>query len=87
MSLRQLADALEEEMAERGWSAHDVAIRIVAYDLGVEELALEMLLACRDEPSVIVTKENLERYARAFGVSSEFLANIYKSADGRRGED
>lgn len=63
------ASYITEEMAARGWSELDVAIRMGG--LTVDLLSLQFALHV-DDPELEMGQETAEGLARAFGNSAEF---------------
>jgi plasmid maintenance system antidote protein VapI len=77
-----VADYIEEEMLERGWSVSDLAVRMGGdspSDVGRDQLAIELLFACRNERNIRLGEETALRLGRAFDVSPELFRNLEKS--------
>ena len=76
-----LAEYLEEEMQERGWSLDDLAFRMCGIDpkeWAVTRLAIEFFMEIR-EPNVILGEPMGTQLGKAFGVSPEFLNNLHEA--------
>ena len=69
-----LADLLEEELKERGWSEEDAALEM-GMDYGHKLMAFEMFLATRDRH--VVLRAQGDDFARAFGVQREFFDAVH----------
>lgn len=68
------AETIEDELAARGWTTYDLAMRMGG-DVGVNQLAVDLLLACRWR-GCLVGAEMAEQLHRAFGVSAQFWLNL-----------
>ncbi len=73
-------EVIADEMAARGWSARDVALRmggVSAEDRCKNELLVLLILGNTDKETTIdpATSEKLER---AFGISATFFENLDK---------
>lgn len=76
MSMRQLAEMVEEELAARKWTPRTLAIRIWMEQVQIEELAIELLLGLRDEPNTLISDDDCARLDRAFGISGGVCRRI-----------
>ena len=72
-------DAINDELAERGWSLEELAVRMVCSRkrVGIELLALQMLDAVR-EPNVVLSQEQADDLGEALGVSPQFFLNMHE---------
>lgn len=69
-----LASHLAEEMTARGWKATDVATRMPG-DYAKNIVIVNLILAVQDD-KMILDRELLQNLASAFGVSTDFFANL-----------
>lgn len=76
---RHLAEILQEEMDERGWTKDDLALRMgpTHDDFGINRLALDLFMEVR-KPNVILGAMDVQ-FAIAFGVSKEFFNNLHEA--------
>lgn len=85
-----LGEFIAEELEARGWTPRDFALRIenvrgreidgaLVKAIAIRELEIEIVLACSGNQRCISTEESLKAFARGFGCSWEFLANIQKA--------
>lgn len=72
-------DFVEEELAARGWTLDDAALRMSG-DFGVNRLMLDLLEHARDEQmeNVVIRGGTAELLSEAFGVSQELFVNLDK---------
>ncbi len=59
---------VQEELDARGWTIPDLAKRMGG-DAKINELAVEIMIHCWDEPSLRLGQETAEKLAQAFGTS------------------
>lgn len=70
-----LAEHLGDEMAARGWTVEDVALRMGG-DFGIDALALGLLLAVQED-NLIIDDDTIVRLAGAFDVSPDLFRNLH----------
>lgn len=68
-----VGEFIADEMAARGWTSRDVAARMGGEDDALDELALDLLIAC---PEVLLGDDMPPKLARAFGVPAELFVNL-----------
>lgn len=77
-----LAELLQEEMAERGWSMNDLVMNMgphfSKHDWAVCQLSWEMFFAVR-EPSVILGDTMAHQLGEAFDIDPRFFTNFHES--------
>lgn len=68
---------LHEEMVERGWNKHELAVHMGgdAREMAISELTLDFLEVIRD-PSMYVGEVTAAKLAHAFGCSKELFINL-----------
>lgn len=76
-----LAELIEEEMRERGWTMHDLVMHMGPHEdekaWGICELSFEMFLALTDNPNVILGEHMAQQLGDAFDVTPSFFTNYH----------
>jgi len=78
MSEYTLADFLQEEMDERGWTVRDVAMRmggITEHEIVIDWCTVDLAMHVHDT-NLLLDAETAEKLGRAFSVPPEFLVNL-----------
>jgi len=77
-----LADIIEEEMKERGWSITDLVMHMGPHftekDWGITQLSWEMFFAVRD-PDIALGEVMAEQLEAAFDVDRAFFVNLHEA--------
>ena len=77
-----MADIIWDELDERGWSIAELASRMGHTDpkeISVDHLAVELFLACSEDPDILLGDELATGLSNAFGTSKRMWANLDKS--------
>lgn len=72
-------DFLEKEMAFRGWTSRDVAMRMGERDpksLAFNQCIVEMMLAVREDKNLLIDPKTAAALGQAFGVSPALWLNL-----------
>ena len=69
-----LGSYIQEELDARGWSVSELALRMVAEDIAIWQLTIELQIAM-DEPTLL-SQETADRLGAAFDVSPESFINL-----------
>lgn len=69
---------LAEELAARGWTSRDLAVRMALVDAPLHELAVDLLQAVSDK-SLVVDGHMSRLLGGALGVSEDLFASLSKS--------
>lgn len=75
-----LAELIEEEMQERGWTMNDLIMNMGPFfdekDWGVCHLSWELFLTIR-EPNVLLGTAMAQQLGDAFGITPAFFLNFH----------
>lgn len=69
---------IADELEARGWTTADAAKRMGG-DPAVDELALDLWIACGDTEHLVMSDECARSLSLAFGISPEVWMNLHKS--------
>jgi plasmid maintenance system antidote protein VapI len=79
---QHLAELIEEEMAERGWTITDLVMNMGPHfsqeEWEICQLSWDLFIAVR-EPYVILGNEMAEQLSTAFGVSAKFFTSFHEN--------
>lgn len=74
------SEYVREEMEARGWTMHDLAVRMTLHDFEVNQLALEMYFAVGPTDAHAHVGDTMDaQLCRAFGVSQGFFTRLEKA--------
>jgi plasmid maintenance system antidote protein VapI len=77
-----LAELIQEEMDERGWTITDLVTNMGPFwnekDWGICQISWELFLTVRD-PDMILGDDMADQIAEAFGVSRQFFTNYHEA--------
>jgi plasmid maintenance system antidote protein VapI len=80
-AVQHLAEIIEEEMRERGWTITDLVMNMGPFaderEWGICQLSWEMFLEVR-EPCVVLGDVMAQQLADAFDVDPQFFTNLHE---------
>ena len=73
-----VAEYIAEELEARGWTTRDLAARMSdKVAPGIRVLALDLMLACANEPGLLIEDDDLRDFAHAFEVDTDLFCKLH----------